>query len=153
MPEFALRTKPNHRLETTFYRPLVRGKNPGAFPKAGPIFQQPFPLPENAKTLAVIAFGAAGKSAKNCTAASKFAGELFQQAIWTATAWSSFLRKGVGGRGFGDQQHPRYSKTCPPELCSPNHKGARKGLNLWYRRDFLVPTPSVCQHLFEPLTE
>ena len=59
----------------------LRGENPGAFPKAGPIFQQPFSLPENAQTLAGIAFRAAGKSAKNFPAASKIAGELFQQGI------------------------------------------------------------------------
>ena len=37
-----------------------RGENPRVFPKAGPIFQQPFSLPENAQTLAAIAFAAAG---------------------------------------------------------------------------------------------
>ena len=36
-------------------------------------------LPENAQTLAGIAFCAAGKSVKNFPAASKFAGKLFQQ--------------------------------------------------------------------------
>ena len=56
------------------------GENP-AFPQARPIFQQPFSLPENAQTLAGIAFLAAGKSVKNCPAASKFAGKLFQQGI------------------------------------------------------------------------
>ena len=40
----------------------LRGENPGAFPKAGPTFQQPFSLPENAQTLAFTAFHAAGKS-------------------------------------------------------------------------------------------
>ena len=57
----------------------LRGENPGAFPKAGPILQQPFSLLESAQTLAGIAFGAAGKLAKNFPAASKFAGKLFQQ--------------------------------------------------------------------------
>ena len=60
---------------------LIRGENPGAFPKAGPIFQQPFPLPENAQTLAGIALGAAGKSVKNFPAASKFARKRFRQGI------------------------------------------------------------------------
>ena len=42
------------------------GEKPGAFPKApGPIFQQPFSLPENAQALAGIAFRAAGKSVYN----------------------------------------------------------------------------------------
>ena len=58
-------------------------KNSGAFPKAGPIFQQPFSLPESAQTLAGIACRAAGNSAKNFPAASKLAR--------TATASSSFL--------------------------------------------------------------
>ena len=57
------------------------GENPAAFPKAGPIFQQPFCLPENASTLAGIAFRAAGKSGNHFPAASKFAGKLFQQRI------------------------------------------------------------------------
>ena len=59
----------------------LRGENPGAFPKAWPIFQQPFSLPENAQTLAGIAFRAAGKSVSNYPAASKLAGKLFQQRI------------------------------------------------------------------------
>ena len=45
------------------------------------IFQQPFSLPENAQTLAGIAFCAAGKSRNNFPAASKFAGKLCQQRI------------------------------------------------------------------------
>ena len=59
----------------------LRGEKPGAFPKAGPIVQQPFSLPENAQTLAGIAFGAGGKSVKSIPAAPKFAGKLFQQGI------------------------------------------------------------------------
>ena len=59
----------------------LRGENPGAFPKARSIFQQPFSLPENAQTLAGIAFCAAGKLVSNLPAASKFAGKLFQQRI------------------------------------------------------------------------
>ena len=69
----------------------LRGENPGAFPKAGPIFQQPFSLPENAQTLAGIAFGAAGKSVKNFPAASKFAGKLFQQGISDSHSLLEFL--------------------------------------------------------------
>ena len=30
--------------------------------------------------------------------------------------------------GVGDQQHPKYSKKCPPELCSPAHNGAYCGV-------------------------
>ena len=48
----------------------LRGESAEAFPKAGPIFQQPFSLLENAQTLAGIAFRAAGKSVKNFPAAS-----------------------------------------------------------------------------------
>ena len=57
--------------------------------------------------------------------------------------------------GVGSQWHPKCSKKCPPELCSPTRKGGigkkvqRKGLNLWHGRDFLVPTPSVRQHICE----
>ena len=57
------------------------GENPAAFPKVGPIFQQPFSLPESAQTLAGTAFRAAGQSGNNFPAASKFAGKLFQQRI------------------------------------------------------------------------
>ena len=75
----------------------LRGENPAAFPKAGPIFKQPFSLLENAQTLAGIAFRAAGKSENNFPAASKFAGKLFPESFSsnefrTATAFSSFLR-------------------------------------------------------------
>ena len=56
-------------------------RNPGAFLKAGPIFQQPFSLLENAQTLAGIAFRATGESVKNFPAASKFAGKLFQKGL------------------------------------------------------------------------
>ena len=52
----------------------TRGENPEAYPKAGPIFQQPFSLPINAQTLAEMPFRAVGKSGKNYPAASNFAG-------------------------------------------------------------------------------
>ena len=58
----------------------LRGEKPGAFPKVGPIFQHQFSLPENAQTLAGIAFRAARKSMNNFPA-SKFAGKLFQHGI------------------------------------------------------------------------
>ena len=57
------------------------GENPAAFPKAGPIFQQPFSLPESAQTLVRIVFRAAGESGNNFPAASRFAGKPFQQGI------------------------------------------------------------------------
>ena len=59
----------------------LAGENPGAIPKAGPIFQQPLSLQENAQTLAGIAFRAVGKSGKNFPAAPQFAGKPFQQRI------------------------------------------------------------------------
>ena len=50
------------------------GENPGVFPKAGPIFKQPFSLSESAQTLAGIAFRAAGKTeGKKFPTVSKFA--------------------------------------------------------------------------------
>ena len=57
------------------------GENPAAFPKARPIFQQLFSLPESAQSLAGIAFRAAGKSVQNFPAAPKFAGKPFKQGI------------------------------------------------------------------------
>ena len=66
-------------------------EDPGAFRKVGPIFQQPFSLPESAQALAGIARRAAGKSGKNNQTASKFAGKPFQQGIRTAAAFSIFL--------------------------------------------------------------
>ena len=59
----------------------LREENPGAFPKAVPIFQQPFSLSENAQTLAGTTLGAARESVKTSPAALKFAGKLFQQGI------------------------------------------------------------------------
>ena len=50
-------------------------------PEGGADFQQPFSLPENAQTLAGIAFRAAGKSVRNFRAALKFARKRFQQGI------------------------------------------------------------------------
>ena len=68
-------------------------RNPAAFPKAGPIFQQPFSLPEKAQTLAGTAFGAAGKSMNNFPAASRNLHQtLSGKEFWTATAFSSFLK-------------------------------------------------------------
>ena len=69
------------------------GENPAAFLQAQPIFQQPFSLPENAQTLAGIAFRAAGKTVNNFPAASKFARKPFHwtssKELRTATAFSS----------------------------------------------------------------
>ena len=53
------------------------GENSAAFPKTGPIFKQPFSLPENAQTLAGIAHRAARKSENNFPAASKICLKVF----------------------------------------------------------------------------
>ena len=79
----------------------LEGENTAAFLKARPIFQQPFSLPEGAQTLAGIAFRAAGKSARNFPAASKFARKLFSSKEFrTATAFSSFLNDFQNGKFF-----------------------------------------------------
>ena len=56
--------------------------------------------------------------------------------------------------GVGDKQHPKYSKNCPPELCSRlitgnRRKGAEERSESIVWEGFLAPTPSVCQPLFE----
>ena len=75
----------------------LRRENPGAFPKAGPIFQQPFSLPENAQTLARIAFGAAGKSLNHFRKRRHLPENFSSKELQTATAFSSFLIVGGGG--------------------------------------------------------
>ena len=69
------------------------GENPAAFPQVRPIFQQPFSLPENAQTLAGLAFRATGKSVNHFPAASKFAGKLFQQGISDSHSLLEFSEK------------------------------------------------------------
>ena len=59
--------------------------------RPGPIFQKPFSLPENAQTLAGIAFRAAGKSVKNFQQRRNLPENPFQQEFRTATAFSSSL--------------------------------------------------------------
>ena len=72
-------------------------ENPAAFPKTGPIFQQPFSLPESAQTLAGIACRAAGKSGNNFPAASKFSGKPFQQRISDSHSLLEFSDSGQNG--------------------------------------------------------
>ena len=93
--------------------PSLGGENPGAFPKAGPIFQQPFPLPVNAQTLAGLAFGAAGKSVKNFPAASKFARKFFHKAISDSDSLLKFSEFRACLR-VNDQgcQNGRFGKRC-----------------------------------------
>ena len=50
----------------------LRGEDPGALPKAEPLFQQPRSLPESAQTLAGTAFRAAGKSGKALSSSKGF---------------------------------------------------------------------------------
>ena len=57
----------------------LRGENLGAFPKAGPIFQQP--LCRKCPNLGRDIISCCRKSVKNFPAASKFAGNVFQQGI------------------------------------------------------------------------
>ena len=86
-------------------------ENPAAFPQARPIFQQLFSLPENAQTLAEIAFRAAGKTVKNFPAASKFARKPFQQGISDSHSLLEFSDLDVTSRA------PRYEggscRCCP----------------------------------------
>ena len=93
----------------------LAGENPAAFPKARPIFQQPFSLPESAQTLAGIAFRAAGKSGENFPAASnsKFAGKPFQQGISDSHSLLEFSEKGTPGRGRDGKCHDRASLSRP----------------------------------------
>ena len=65
------------------------------------------------------------------------------------------FRKGVGGRGLATNKPPKKSQRNPPEMCPPSPKGGigkrvqKRGQNLGHMKDFLAPTPSVRQPLFE----
>ena len=64
------------------------------------------------------------------------------------------FRKGVGGRGLATKSAQNTTKMPPRIVFSHfirGHRktGQKKGLNLWCGRDFLAPTPSVRQPLFE----
>ena len=69
-------------------------------PEGGADFPAAISLPENAQTLAGIAFRAAGKSVKNFPAASKFAGKLFQQGISDSHCLPEFSDIGVAQTVF-----------------------------------------------------
>ena len=64
------------------------------------------------------------------------------------------FEKGVGGRGLATRSAQNTAKM-PPRIVSSyfirGHRktGQKKGLNLGCGRDFLEPTPSVRQPLFE----
>ena len=46
--------------------------------------------------------------------------------FWADSSFpKSEVSKGFWREGVGDQQRPKCSKTCPPELCFPTHKGAQ----------------------------
>ena len=56
--------------------------------------------------------------------------------------------------GVGDKQPPKRAKNilqkCVPLLLRGHRKKVQKrGLNIWLFKDFLAPTPSVRQPLFE----
>ena len=64
------------------------------------------------------------------------------------------FRKGVGGRGLATSSVQNTAKNAPRIVFSCfirgiGKRGTAKGQNLWCGRDFLAPTPSVCQPLFE----
>ena len=64
------------------------------------------------------------------------------------------FQKGVGGRGLATNKPPKTGRKSSPQMCPLLLKGHRKkvqkrGLNLWHRKDFFAPTPSVRQPLFE----
>ena len=64
------------------------------------------------------------------------------------------FRKEVGGRGLATNNAQNTAKIVSQNgvlLLIRGHRkrGQKKGLNLWCGRDFLVPTPSVRQPLFE----
>ena len=87
------------------------GEIPAAFPKARPIFQQPFSLPESAQTLAGMALCAAGNSGNHFPAASKFARKLFQQGISESQSLLEFSDLRVKeGRRHGEEGLKREQK-------------------------------------------
>ena len=71
-------------------------------------------------------FRAAGKSGKNFPAASKFAGKPFSKEVWTATAFSSFLKLPVKG------QISETSETPEPLRNTANGVFQRKNLWIFY---------------------
>ena len=114
----------------------LAGENSAAFPKARPIFQQPFSLPESAQTLAGVAFRAAGKFVRNFPAASRNLPENFSsKEVRTATAFSSFLKRVC-------DHAPKFADAPPPppriqsafeNLCNQKGFGQLKGTRSCYR--------------------
>ena len=104
------------------------GENPAAFPKSRPIFQQPFSLPENAQTLAGIAFRAAGKLVKNFPAASKFAGNLFQHRISDSHSLLEFSDKGPKIEKF--QSRLKFSISL--EMFNPDLQNSPQKIGFWW---------------------
>ena len=65
------------------------------------------------------------------------------------------FRKGVGGRGLATNK-PRKTAQNILQKCVPlllrgdiGERVQKRGLNLWHKKDFFAPTPSVRQPLFE----
>ena len=58
-------------------------------------------------------------------------------------------------KGVGNKQTPKKSPKSSPEMPPLLLRGAigkrvqKRGLNLWHLKDFLMPTPSICQPLFK----
>ena len=64
------------------------------------------------------------------------------------------FEKGLAGGGWRQAgpkiQHKKGPQNCVPLLIGGDMKRVQKrGLNLWHRKDFLAPTPSIRQPLFE----
>ena len=69
-------------------------------------------------------------------------------------AYGQRFRKGVGGRGLATNRPPKRAqkniqKCVPLLLRGIGKREQKRGLNLWHMKDFLAPTPSVRQPLFE----
>ena len=77
----------------------VAVSNPGAFPKAGPIFQQPLSLLESVQTVAGIALCAAGESGKNFQQRRNLPENPSRKSFRTATTLSTEV-SGLSKRSF-----------------------------------------------------
>ena len=78
----------------------------------GPIFQQPFSLPERAQTLAGIASRAAGESGKNFPAASAFADKTLPAKNFIQPQPSRVSDKHMDCRPLGEDDASEVSRHC-----------------------------------------
>ena len=98
-----------------------RRRRSSSVPEGGVDFQQPFSLPESARTLAGIAFQAAGKSGNHFPAASKFAGKPFQQGISDSHSLLEFSDK-LSLAHKGGLFFPLSKKSNPTIRAPPRQK-------------------------------